>query len=236
MRKNPQNPRAGGTPSSYHRRDSVSTRREDIVPYFVLGLSFGALALSVYAVTGGPVDEYIASRQPYVAHADNKIEQVNTEPTPESSDIDELFGKGSYDITVNIDDDGERSYVLTPIESDETDVADSDVEDENDTDTNDEAVAESGDSDTTTDETDDVELSDEAKETLEEHKSMRLRMQPDRDGSDLYYYVVESGDRLADISAHFGVPLGQLMEDNFIQDGNMIFVGEVIFMPTGFTK
>lgn len=235
MRKNPKNPRTGGTPSSsYHRREAVSTRREDIVPYFVLGLSFGALALSVYAVTGGPVDEYIASRQPYVAHADNQVEQVTQEPTPDSNDINEILGKGTYDITVTIDDDGERSYVLTPIESDETDVVD-EPDSDLDSDSDSESVADA-DSDSDNDDAGDSELSDEAKETLEEHKSMRLRKQPDRDGSDIYYYVVEAGDRLADISSHFDVPLGQLMEDNHIENGDMIYVGEVIFMPTGFSN
>ena len=244
MRNKFKNPRFGDKSSrSPSKRDTISTSREDAVPFIVLGLSVGALALSVYAVTGGPVDDYLASRQPYVAHADaeNQTEQPAT-TAADSNDINEILGKGSYDITVKIDEDGERSYVLTPIQSDETDgdvvTTDKDaVEDE---------PSSPDDAETTNDTTDgaadsaessgESELSPEAQQKLEEHKSMRLRMKPDRDGSDIYYYVVEPGDTLAEISAYFNVPLGQLMEDNHIENGDMIYVGEVIFMPTGFTK
>lgn len=242
MRKNVKNPRFGDKSSrSPSQRDTISTSREDAVPYIVLGLSVGALALSVYAVTGGPVDDYLASRQPYVAHAENQIEQPAT-TAADSSDINEILGKGSYDITVKIDDNGERSYVLTPIQSDETDgdvvTTDKDVvEDEpsssDDAETTNATTDGAADSTESSDESD---LSSEAQQKLEEHKSMRLRMKPDRDGSDIYYYVVEPGDTLAEISAYFNIPLGQLMEDNHIENSDMIYVGEVIFMPTGFTK
>lgn len=250
MRRNlkNKNPRFGDKSSrSPSKRDSVSTSREDAVPFIVLGLSVGALALSVYAVTGGPVDDYLASRQPYVAHAENQTEQPAT-TAADSNDINEILGKGSYDITVKIDDDGERSYVLTPIQSDETDedvtttVEDTDdaVEDEpsstDDAETTNATTDGVADSTESNDSNDESDLSSEAQQKLEEHKSMRLRMKPDRDGSDIYYYVVESGDTLAEISAYFNVPLGQLMEDNYIENSNMIYVGEVIFMPTDFTK
>lgn len=224
-----------------------------LVPYVVLGLSFGALGLSIYAVTGGPVDDYIASRQTYVAHADTTPE-ANENATNDSTsvdsgdiDIDEIVGKGTYDVTVSVDDAGKRSYVLTPIESE------SPKETADKSETSDDTATDSKESDKVSSDADkeksdessdaegsasdqDAELSDEAKAELEEHKSMRLRMKPDRQGSDIYYYVVEAGDSLAEISEHFNVPLGQLMEDNHIQDGNVIFVGEVIFMPTDFVK
>ena len=236
MRKKSNNSREVGVQSQY-KRDQIPTNREDIVPYVVLGLSFGALALSFYAVTGGPIDGYIASRQTYVAHADNQQALSETTETPDSNDINEILGKGTYDISVKIDDDGVRSYVLSPIQSDET-VDDGAVVDDSQTSDADTEVSNESDEIVEADdvEEDDSELSDEAKEVLEEHKSMRLRIKPDRDGSDIYYYVVESGDSLAKISAHFNIPLGQLMEDNHIEDGNLIYVGEVIFMPTGFTQ
>ena len=245
MRKKLKNPRFGDKSSrSPSKRDTISTSREDAVPFIVLGLSVGALALSVYAVTGGPVDDYLASRQPYVAHAENQIEQPAT-TAADSSDINEILGKGSYDITVKIDEDGERSYVLTPIQSDETDedvttTVEDTVEDEpsstDDAETTNATTDGEADSTESSDSNDDSDLSSEAQEKLEEHKSMRLRMKPDRDGSDIYYYVVEPGDTLAEISAYFNIPLGQLMEDNHIENSDMIYVGEVIFMPTGFTK
>lgn len=233
--------------SARYRQPSTT---DQVVPFAVLGLSVGALALSVYAVTGGPVDNYLAARQPKVAYAEEQ--QTSVDETP---DIKEVLGEGEYDIKVQIDEDGERSYVLTPIQSDEidgdVDESDEDVVDSEETDT---AESTSDDVDETSDKTEtdeaestadsseetdadsETELSEEAQEKLEEHKSMRLRIKPDRDGDDIYYYVVEPGDSLAKISEHFNVPLGQLMEDNHIEDGNLIYVGEVIFMPTGFTQ
>lgn len=221
---------------------------EQIVPYAVLGLSVGALALSVYAVTGGPVDNYLASRQNNVVYAE---EQQQT-PVEETPDFREVLGEGEYDIKVQIDENGERSYVLTPIQSDEVDgdessesdvdeqeVEDEKLADESETDNSEEtdSESESTESDEDVAETDDEnELSEEAQAELEEHKSMRLRIRPDRDGGDIYYYVVEPGDSLAMISEHFNVPLGQLMEDNYIENGDMIYVGEVIFMPTDFVQ
>ncbi len=216
-----------------------SRASDQVVPFAVLGLSLGALALSVYAITGGPVDNYLANRQQMVAYANESVaDDPNT--LEQSSDIEEIVGQGEYDITVQIDEDGERQYVLTPIKSDETDgdTPDSDDDGTVDSGADDDLGNESEDEEPVEDDDDssETELSEEAQEKLDEHKSMRLRIEPDRDGQDIYYYVVESGDTLAMISEEFNVPMGQLMEENHIDDGNLIFVGEVIFMPTDFVK
>lgn len=237
---------------TYRQQESF---REQIVPYAVLGLSLGSLALSMYAVVGGPMDNYLAKQQGNTAYA-SEIEQPQ-----ESSDINEVVGEGEYDISVQVDANGERSYVLTPKESDSSDAADntdestdsddasSDDDSESsqadnngdDTDSESDSSADEDDgTDTTEDESDtsddDNNLSEEEQAKLDEHKSNRLRIQPDREGQDIYYYVVESGDTLAMISEEFDVPMGQLMEDNHIEDANYIYVGEVIFMPTDFVQ
>lgn len=231
--------------------DRGSERRQEsqfsnqIVPYAVLGLSLGALGLSFYAITGGPMDNYLASRQAPIAYA-SEVQQAP--PQDESPDIKEILGEGEYDIKVKIDESGERSYILTPKQSDaivEGEDAPADEPDETEesdvveTDESGETVAEDGEATSAEQEaesTDENELSEEAQEALDEHKSMRLRIRPDRDGSDIYYYVIEAGDTLAMISEHFNIPLGQLMEDNFIEDSDLIYVGEVIFMPADFVQ
>lgn len=217
---------------------------DQIIPYAVLGLSLGALGLSVYTIVGGPADNYIASRQSNIVHATEEPSKQESETDTESY-IDEILGEGEYDISIKVDDDGKRSYVLTPKSPDEVD-SDTDTNDTDDKskDTkNDEKESEKGSDDKKdkasseskdNDESKEDNLSDEAQAKLDEHKSMRLRIRPDRDGDDIYYYVVEPGDTLAMISEFFGVPLGQLMEENFIEDGNMIYVGEVIFMPVDY--
>src|SRR5699024_3826649 len=122
----------------------------------VLGLSVGALALSVYAVTGGPVDNYLASRQNNVVYAE---EQQQT-PVEETPDFREVLGEGEYDIKVQIDENGERSYVLTPIQSDEVDGDESSESDVDEQEVEDEKLADES-------ETDNSEETDSESESTE---------------------------------------------------------------------
>lgn len=217
---------------NYHQQ---TEKREQFVPYAVLALSAATLGLSVYAVLGGALDPLLYDQSNTIVYADEDVD--DKKDTESVDDIVDHLGKGHYDISVKVNDDGERSYILTPIES--TDEEDSEKSDESDDSENiDENVdgVESDQSEESKDAEKTSNLSEEAQEKLDEHKSMRLRLEPDRDGGDIYYYVVEPGDSLAKISEAFGVPVGQLMEDNHIEDGNLIFVGEVIFMPTDFVK
>src|SRR5699024_4484790 len=122
-------------------------------------------------------------------------EEQQQTPVEETPDFREVLGEGEYDIKVQIDENGERSYVLTPIQSDEVDgdessesdvdeqeVEDEKLADESETDNSEEtdSESESTESDEDVAETDDEnELSEEAQAELEEHKSMRLRIRPD---------------------------------------------------------
>lgn len=213
----------------------------------LLGLSFGALGLSVYAISGDTISTFVSNQQPqppYVANAESNDDSDSVK----SSDLDSIIDEGEYDVVIKVDDDGKRSYVLTPKDSSSDDKSDEDrdkdVKESNDSKDDDkkdnsESSNETKDKDDDEDDKgsdDDSDLSPEAQKKLEEHKSNRLRIRPDRDGADVYYYVVEKGDSLASISETFDVPLGQLMEENFIEDADYIYVGEVIFMPTDFIK
>lgn len=216
---------------SYNRfspQDRYRRRRNDqVISYAVLGLSLGALFLSVYAIRGGSVESYISKQQPAIAYANNaEPDEADSDESITGSDVSEVLGEGVYDITVKIDADGKRQYVLTPI--DDAEVSSDEVTDtESSTTTSDSEVDA---------ESDESQLSEESQAKLDEHISNRLRIQPDRDGSDIYYYIVEPGDSLSKISDFFDVPVGQLMEDNFIKDSNVIYVGDVIYMPTDFVK
>lgn len=191
----------------------------------VLGLSFACLGLSVYSISGGHLDRIAAanySSNSTVYASTNFPNDFNT--TAQQAERPTV----AFETESSVNESGSSGAGLQK-ESNPLDVGDL-------TDTYDEE-AEKQAAEKAAAEKAEQETAKEAAAKAEQQKqldSMRLRIKPDRDTGNLYYYVVESGDQLSDLAEYFDVPVGQLMEINYIDDADSIYVGEILFMPVDY--
>lgn len=212
---------------------------EGMVPLVVLGFSVVSLGLAVYGISSGHVQQYALNhKNEQVVYASERTTQnkVSSSPLSKGTSASKATvsngSRSNSDDSVNVEDTGlsvEEQAVITKYREDAHDKA---------------VIAE---------QTEKIEAEKEAAKIVEAEKvaeqerveaekiaikekasSMRLRIQPDRDLGDIYYYVVEAGDTLASLSQHFNLSMGQLMEENHIAQANNIYVGEVIFMPADY--
>lgn len=210
---------------------------ENTKAFVVLGLSVASLGLSIYGITGGHLERYAASNaDTTTVYASTPSEVAGTADSAERQTLREngnnsgagLNGDGGQDIAQHDPD----TYVDKDAEQSITNVDEAVEQRQREAD---ELAKENArlkaESEAKEKEAADAKIKEEQAKKME---SMRLRIKPDRDSGDIYYYIVETGDQLSDLAEKFNVPIGQLMESNYIEDANHIYVGEVIFMPVNF--
>ena len=200
-----------------HGHVTQSVLSDHIGPIGVIGLAVATLGLAVYGVAGGHVERFVENQRPPVVYASDSDQTIVIRPDgsvvqPGDDDYgldqpnNELIGYTQDEVDELVQDAISQAVVSAEKQSEIEANAKAKAEEES-----------------------------RLKAQQEKMDSLRIRIKPDRDLGDVYYYIVEPGDQLQTLAEHFGIPIGQLMEINYISVADNIYTGEVLFMPSDYS-